>query len=83
MTKHRHECLCGTSWNCIINILPLPDGLGRARCENWPESICDNCIESCLANQPRRKRKLILESMSKIPDALLAWRARARLESEA
>ena len=30
MTKHFHECLCGETWNCIINILPL-DGIGRIR----------------------------------------------------
>ena len=39
--------MCGSTWPCVINILPLA-AIGRTRCEKWPDSICDQCIESCL-----------------------------------
>jgi hypothetical protein len=58
--KHFHTCICGERWPCMTNILPLPDGLGRVRCERWPESICSSCIDSIVAAQGRDMLKPML-----------------------
>jgi hypothetical protein len=80
MTQHRHIGFCGTEFPCIINILPLPGGLGRIRCERWPDSICPTCFEGCLeAAKDETERQAILKSMSEVPDALLAYRAKQKL----
>ena len=79
--KHKHICLCGASWSCILNILPI-HGIGRIRCERWPDSICDGCINGCLAGRDLAEQKAILASMveaGEVGDALLAWRAKQKL----
>ena len=81
MTKHLHQCLCGIEFPCVINILPLPGG-GRVRCEKWLESgVCESCLESMLANQSEEERRAILESVIEVSDALLAYRAKKKLQS--
>ena len=80
MTKHFHVCLCQKRWPCILNILPLPNGLGRIRCEKWQDSICPECIEGCLeAARDQAEAVAILQSMMQAGDALLAVEAKKRL----
>jgi hypothetical protein len=74
--RHEHVCLCGEIWGCTIAILPLPNRLGGARCERWPDSICDGCIQSILQGQDGEERRAIVESMSENLDALTVWRLR-------
>jgi hypothetical protein len=61
-------------------ILPLPDGLGRVRCDRIWESVCLVCFEQCLAGQTVEEQVAILESMMQVAsDPLLQWQAKNRL----
>ena len=53
---------------------------GRVRCEKWIDSICNECFEGCLAAAKNEtERQAILQSMTQVPDALLAYRAKQKL----
>jgi hypothetical protein len=80
MTKHFHECLCGKRWTCILNIIPLPGGLGGIRCERWPSmGICSDCLDSALAGRDQQEVTAILESMMACGDPLLSIQATQKL----
>ena len=72
---HSHVCLCGNRFECTIDILPLPGGVGRVRCCEWPDSVCPECLASMFAAQGKDK-KAIAESVAEIPDILFAYRVR-------
>jgi hypothetical protein len=75
MTKHEHQCLCGATWLCIINILPVAGG-GRIWCREWTDAgICDRCLENIATAQGRE----VLQAMSELEaDPLIAYQARQR-----
>ena len=51
MSWHKHECLCGEIWNCHIDIISTGDHHHRARCKEFVESYCDDCLLSIARNQ--------------------------------
>ena len=69
--------VCGRSWSCIINILPLPNRLGGTRCEKRLESICSACFDSAIGGLTATELRLTLESMMQCVDPLLASQAKA------
>ena len=40
--NHKHDCICGKTFWCRFDILPYQES--RALCREWPDSICDQCL---------------------------------------
>jgi len=66
---HKHTCLCGKIFWCRFDILPYQES--RALCREWPDSICDSCIEIMRAAQGDE----ILKSFATVADPSASWRA--------
>jgi hypothetical protein len=75
---HSHECVCGTLFPCVINILPIEGG-GRIRCERIYESICRPCLDSMVEHASEEDLVSMAEVL-KDSDPLGFWRIRERLK---
>ena len=43
---HFHDCVCGVSFECRIDILPAWPL--RALWKEWPESVCPSCLSNLI-----------------------------------
>src|SRR5262245_57502654 len=78
---HYHSCVCGSDFQCGVDILPTTTS--RTRCRWWDESICPACFESAVNAVGGDELRETLESMVRCADGdpLLSHRARERLKS--
>ena len=67
MAWHKHQCICGATWNCKIDIIPTNDHHHRALCKEWEESLCDACLQNILENQGPEILKDLMTSESADP----------------